>query len=101
MLIVRGRFFYCAEHEGTYTSKEVDAGKLGGRHGGCKCVVTPVFGSEISRSEYAKITSAINNVYHVRFKGKKSGVIPVGDYAYSFRIKEFGDYDFYDRRPID
>lgn len=34
---------YCSEHEGEYTSAEVDAGKLGGRHGGCKCTVSPVF----------------------------------------------------------
>lgn len=34
---------YCMEHEGTYTSSEVDAGELGGRHEACKCKVTPVF----------------------------------------------------------
>lgn len=34
---------YCMSHEGTYTSEQVDAGAMGGRHEACKCKVTPVF----------------------------------------------------------
>ena len=34
---------YCMSHEGTYTSKQVDDGAMGGRHEACKCKVMPVF----------------------------------------------------------
>lgn len=34
---------YCMSHEGTYTSQQVDAGAMGGRHEACKCKVMPVF----------------------------------------------------------
>lgn len=44
---------YCMEHEGTYTSEQVDAGELGGRHEACKCKVTPVFEMQTKQQKEA------------------------------------------------
>ena len=44
---------YCMSHEGTYTSEQVDAGAMGGRHEACKCKVTPVFETQTKQQKEA------------------------------------------------
>ena len=55
----------------------------------------------LTKAEYAKVSSAINTAFKARFEGKSKGITYVGDYAYLFKINEFGSYDFYGREEIE
>ena len=55
----------------------------------------------MTKTEYARVTHAINDVYHARFDGRHSGKIAVGDYTYTFRFSEFGEYEFLGRESIE
>ncbi len=55
----------------------------------------------MTKTEYARVTHAINDAYHARFDGEDNGKIAVGDYAYTFRIVEFGEYEIVRRKGIE
>lgn len=55
----------------------------------------------LKKSEYARVNTAINDVYHARYDGKSSGYIAVGNYSYRFKINEFGDYIFISKDEIE
>lgn len=52
---------YCMSHEGTYTSEEVDAGKLGGRHEACKCKISAIFGFAQKITAKSEARNLLNN----------------------------------------
>ena len=48
----------------------------------------------LSPKEYRRVEKAINNVYHVRFKGKNTATIYLSNgYAYTFNENGFGNYE--------
>lgn len=49
---------------------------------------------KISKTEYARVTSAINTVYKAKFEGRDNATIYHGNYKYSFKINDFNDYEF-------
>ncbi len=55
----------------------------------------------MTKAEYAKVTHAINDAYHARFKGENNGKITVGDCVYTFRIVGFGEYEILRKRGIE
>ena len=55
----------------------------------------------ISKKERAKVTHAINDVYHARFDGKSNCVIHNGDYTYLFENHGFDSYNIYFKMAID
>lgn len=61
---------YCMSHEGTYTSEQVDAGAMGGRHEACKCKVTPVF--EVQTKTKSKAKKEITTIHIGRSIGAKA-----------------------------
>ena len=52
--------------------------------------------------EYAKVVSAIDDVYHARYEGKERGIIQIaldsGYYTYSFEIGGYNNYNIYSKR---
>lgn len=80
---------YCTSLEGTYTSDEVDAGKLGGRHEACKCKITPVFEVQTEKQKgkrkepttihIGKSVGAKARNYTVHFLGKTTEFIEGSD----------------------
>ena len=42
--------------------------------------------------EYAMVMSALNNMYHVRLKGKKREYVSIGEHTYEVVIHDFDEY---------
>jgi len=55
----------------------------------------------ISKKEKAKVTHAINDVYHARFEGKTECIMHNGNYKYFFMNHGFNEYDIYFKKLID
>lgn len=55
----------------------------------------------LPKQEYGKVIHSINEVYESRYKGKTEGYITLanddGYYSYSFEIKEYGEYNIYEK----
>lgn len=56
---------------------------------------------KLSRKEYASVMSAINTLYHSRYKDKDIGYIANGSYGYLFEIHDFDDYTVIARRKLE
>lgn len=58
----------------------------------------------LPKAEYAKVVSAIDDAYHIRYEGKSRGIIEVtldnGYYRYSFEIRGYNDYNIYRKRKV-
>ncbi|MBQ7266588.1 MAG: hypothetical protein IJS61_10910 [Firmicutes bacterium] len=52
----------------------------------------------LGKKEYAEVNSEINTWYYQRFNGKRKSKICIGNWCYSFEIKEYGNYNFYEKR---
>lgn len=55
----------------------------------------------LSKSEYGKVTSAINDVYKAKYKGFNYGKICLGNYWYEFVIDGFNEYRFIKRGELE
>ena len=54
----------------------------------------------LSKTEYARVMSSINNAYHTKYEGNPRGVIQCGNYAYEFTIKGFNEYTIIRKRRL-
>lgn len=59
--------------------------------------------NNVSQEEYVKVKSDINNVFHARFKGKRTGVIVTYGlddkaYRYKFESHGFDEYNIFDKK---
>ena len=80
---------YCMSHEGTYTSEQVDAGAMGGRHEACKCKVTPVF--EVRTKEQRKAKREPTTIHIGRSVGAKARNYTVNFFGKETRFVEGSD----------
>ena len=55
---------------------------------------------EMTTSERLEVESAINTVFHVRFKNHKFNTIYYGDFKYTFYVNDFNDYTFLEKGSI-
>lgn len=55
---------------------------------------------KLQRAEYACVMSAINTLYHARFKGESVGHIAIGNYYYRFQINGFDNYTVFYRKKL-
>ena len=51
----------------------------------------------LPRDEYAKVMSALNDMYHSRLAGKSKEYISIGEYTYEVAIHEFDEYTITDK----
>lgn len=56
---------------------------------------------KLGRKEYARVMSAINTLYHSRYKDKDIGYIANDSYGYLFEIHDFDDYTVIRRRKLE
>ena len=57
-------------------------------------------GKRLSKTEYARVMSSINNAYHANYEGTRADFVNCGNYEYEFKIKEFNEYTIIDKRRI-
>lgn len=55
---------------------------------------------KLQRAEYARVMSAINTLYHARFKDESVGHIAIGNYYYRFQINGFSNYTIFYRKKL-
>lgn len=55
---------------------------------------------KLQRAEYARVMSAINTLYHARFKDESVGHIAIENYYYRFQINGFDNYTVFYRKKL-